>query len=147
MSLKKMNNIIDGLETLLSSKMEDIVLAASDEQGALMAELNREQLTAGIRSDGSKITPPYAPATVAIKKKKGQPTDRVTLQDKKDFVNAIKVRRLNKVQYIQSTDPKNPDLKKKYGNEIEGLTDENIAIVSVACLPDIYRLTKAYLQL
>ena len=52
-------------------------------------DLQREQLFSGINAEGDPIEPEYSPRTVAIKKKKGQPTDRVTLRDTGDFYKGV----------------------------------------------------------
>lgn len=90
-----------------------------------IADLNRRQLFAGIRSTGTEITPAYAPLTVLIKDQKGQPSDRVTLKDTGQFYDNIFVDVNSETFDIDSSDAKSESLKKKYGNRIFGLTREN----------------------
>ena len=70
-----------------------------------------------------KIKNPYKPRTVEIKKIKGQPSDRVTLNDTGAFYKSFKViPRKNEVEII-ATSVKTEHLVKKYGEEILGLQE------------------------
>lgn len=70
---------------------------------------------------------PYSPLTIEIKEEKGQPTDRVTLRDYGDFESSFFLE-VNDTQFeIKASDFKTEELIKKYGREILGLTNENIA--------------------
>ncbi len=51
----------------------------------------QEQLYQGKNSKGIDIKPAYAESTIKIKRKKGQPTDRVTLFAKGDFYNSLEI--------------------------------------------------------
>jgi len=81
----------------------------------------REQLFAGLNRLDEPITPTYAPRTVQIKKKKGQPFDRVTIRDKGDWYTGIKLEVNGESLIVESSDIKNRDLQKKYGGVILGL--------------------------
>lgn len=81
----------------------------------------KEQLFAGKKKTGGNITPFYKPVTKRIKKRKGQPTDRVTLKDKGDLYDGIFVDVGLFTYRIYSTDSKADALTKKYGNDIWGL--------------------------
>lgn len=72
---------------------------------------------------------PYSPVTIAIKEAKGQPTNRVTLRDEGDFQSSFYLEVGDKQFEIKASDFKTEDLIKKYGRQILGLTDENIAIL------------------
>ena len=86
--------------------------------------MNIEQLySMGERRDGREITPYYAPATVAIKKKKGQRTDHVTLRDTFDWQASFFVQYYPDGFEIKASDWKTERLKRKYGDEILGLQD------------------------
>lgn len=85
----------------------------------------REQLFSGIDAEGDQITPEYSPRTVAIKKKKGQPTDRVTLRDTGEFYAGIFLEPREDIYVIDSADEKTDALIKKYGEEIFDLAPKN----------------------
>lgn len=70
---------------------------------------------------------PYAPLTIEIKEQKGQPTNRVTLHDEGDFAGSFFLDVGDKQFEIKASDWKTEELIKKYGRQILGLTDENIA--------------------
>lgn len=72
---------------------------------------------------------PYTPLTIAIKEEKGQPTNRVTLRDEGDFESSFFLEVGEKQFEIKAGDFKTDDLIKKYGRQILGLTNENIAIL------------------
>lgn len=131
----------------LEKKMESIVAPALAKHTELMADLNRLQLQAGITADGTPIRPPYAPLTVSLKKKKGQPFDRVTLRDEGDFQEAIEARKFGKTYILRSRNWKAIKLQQKYGDNIFGLTSENLRIVEIAALPDVKQQLRNYLLL
>lgn len=70
---------------------------------------------------------PYSPLTIQIKQEKGQPTNRVTLRDEGDFESSFYLEVGDSQFEIKAGDWKTEDLIKKYGRQILGLTDENIA--------------------
>lgn len=105
------------LEDIIRSKEDVIVSAIADSQ------LYRR----GITGKGIKIMSyaPYRPSTIRAKKKKGQPTTRVTLRDTGAFHEAMFVVFDSEGFYITSEDPKTGALVEKYGDEIFRLTNEN----------------------
>lgn len=107
--------------------LPDVVLESVKENEGQIIDLNtEEQLMKGLDSDGQAITPGYTPFTVSIKRQKGQPTDRVTLKDEGDFHRSFKIAYGNDAFAIYADDPKAQKLERKYGNEIFGLTDDNL---------------------
>lgn len=128
-----MSNIIeDKIEALTAFKekifsfTKDIVL----DNEHIIADMNaRVQLyEQGINSDGDKIADyaPYRPVTVQIKLMKGQPTNRVTLYDEGDFHASFRVIANDISFLIDATDYKTEKLLDKYGEQILGLTDDNL---------------------
>lgn len=100
---------------------------------AYIVDLNAEEqlFEQGINRLGVEISDyaPYSPVTIAIKEAKGQPTNRVTLRDEGDFESSLFLEVGDKQFKIKAADFKTEDLIKKYGRQILGLTDENIAIL------------------
>lgn len=90
-----------------------------------IAETNADQLFAGLRADDTEIEPAYKPFTIAIKKEKGQPTDRVTLKDTGEFHRSIFVRFEGDKVIIDSDNDLRDKLVEKYGATIFGLTKQN----------------------
>lgn len=90
---------------------------------------------------------PYKPITIQIKLAKGQPTNRVTLRDEGDFHASFKVIANNISFFIDATDIKTEDLIAKYGEQILGLTDENLyELVWEYIYPDLLETLKKELQ-
>ena len=120
--------------TSLIGKLEDYrdniysyLEAATIEAEDTIIDMNISQLyDSGERRDGTKITPAYAPETVAIKKKKGQPTNRVTLRDTFDWQASFWVQFYPDGCEINASDWKAERLTQKYGDEILGLQDEMV---------------------
>lgn len=79
----------------------------------------------GIDGKGNKLKP-YKPFTIAIKKQKGQPTNRTTLFDTGSFTSKMDllVTDQNAIG-VFSRDEKTPDLIEKYGADIFTFTVEN----------------------
>ena len=113
---------------------------------AYIVDLNAEEqlFEQGINRLGVEISDyaPYSPVTIAIKEEKGQPTNRVTLRDTGDFEASFFLEVGDKQFEIKASDFKTEDLIKKYGRQILGLTNENIAkLIWQYVYPDL--LTKA----
>lgn len=106
------------LEDIIKSKEDVIVSAIADNQ------LYRR----GITGKGVKIMSyaPYKPITIQIKKRKGQPTTRVTLRDTGAFHESMFVVFDSEGFYVTSSDEKTPLLIEKYGEDIFRLTDKNL---------------------
>lgn len=79
------------------------------------------QLFQGIGADDLKIIPSYSAKTKAIKIKKGQPIDRVTLRDTGAFYQGIRIDVVGEVIRTDSIDEKSQDLQGRYGGEIFGM--------------------------
>ena len=94
-------------------------------------KMNTEQMYKGELSTGKEIRPSYAPATIAYKKRKGQPFDRVTLRDTGQFYKKLKVIARYKDFVIDtSLSGARPygflmKGKRSYGEDILGLNDKN----------------------
>lgn len=92
-----------------------------------IAETNADQMFAGLRADDTEIGDehPYKPFTIAIKKQKQQPTDRVTLKDTGEFHRSIFVKFTKDTIIIDSDNDLRDKLVEKYGAAIFGLTKQN----------------------
>ena len=100
-----------------------------DKEDVIVSAIANDQLyRRGIDGKGVKIMDyaPYAPRTIANKRKKGQPTTRVTLRDTGRFHRAMKVVFTGDGFYVTSDDSKTDKLKTKYGEAIFRLTNENL---------------------
>jgi hypothetical protein len=70
---------------------------------------------------------PYKPFTIAIKQQKGQPTNRVTLEDTGSFYRGFDLIFTDQNAIgVFSRDEKTPELIEKYGADIFIFTNENI---------------------
>lgn len=86
---------------------------------------------------------PYTPLTIEIKKEKGQPTNRVTLRDENDFESSFFLEVGEKQFEIKASDFKTEGLMEKYGRQILGLTNENIAaLIRQYIYPDLLAKAK-----
>ena len=125
-----LDNTISVIEDLQKNK-DKIILDLVSEYDDFVIGLNQAQLyDDGIRNDGSQITPPYAISTLRIKRKKRQPTDRVTLKDTGDFYDSFYIELGSNSFLINARDSKTIDLKQKYEDEILGLTEKSIGELS-----------------
>ena len=85
----------------------------------------------GENSLGVKLTQiggEYTSLTKRIKKKKGQPTNRVTLFDTGDFYGSFEVGGESDADFIIDSDPMKGDydLFSRWGEDVEGLNEENM---------------------
>lgn len=127
--MKLITNLIGKLSHFrdnINTYMEAITMDAED----TIIDMNISQMyDKGEKRTGEKITPEYAPATVQIKKKKGQPTNRVTLRDTFAFQSSIWVQYYVDSFEIKADDWKTEQLVQKYGEEILGLQDPMVKIL------------------
>lgn len=134
MAIKRYNATIRNLEyrlrrfkDSLPALLEDII---KDKEDVIVSAIADDQLyRRGINGKGEKIMSyaPYKPRTIQRKKKKGQPTTRVTLRDTGEFHKSMYVVFDSEGFYITASDEKKPFLVKKYGEKIFRLTDSNFS--------------------
>lgn len=111
----------DSLPTLL----EDVV---RDKEDVIVSAIADDQLyRRGINGKDEKIMDymPYAARTIQNKRRKGQPTTRVTLRDTGAFHESMFVVFDSEGFYITASDEKTQGLVEKYGKEIFRLTNKN----------------------
>lgn len=124
------NRVANFNEALTSGRLIQNIIWDNE---AYIVDLNAEEqlYEQGINRLGVEIADyaPYSPVTIAIKEAKGQPTNRVTLRDEGDFESSFFLEVGDKQFEIRASDFKTEDLIRKYGHQILGLTDENIAIL------------------
>ena len=122
--MEAITNLIDNLKKYkdsINEYMEDITRSIEDE----IKEINvHQQYDLGQDRNGDAITPEYAESTIRYKRRKGQPTDRVTLQDTGQYHDTFKIRYEDEGFELYANDWKAGFLDKKYGKEIYGLQDE-----------------------
>lgn len=105
--------------------MDFEAVEAFNATGKDYARLNTEQMYQGTNSKGQDIVPNYAQSTIARKKRKGQPFDRVTLNDTNEFYTKTSAFADDNKIYIDSDVPYTKYLVERYGEEIFGLNNEN----------------------
>ena len=122
--------VADFNEALTSGRMIQNIIWENE---AYIVDMNADEqlFEQGINRLGVEISDyaPYSPVTIEIKEAKGQPTNRVTLRDEGDFESSFFLEVGTKQFEIKASDWKTEELIKKYGRQILGLTDENIAIL------------------
>lgn len=107
-------------------------------------DLQKDQLFAGLDKSGLPVEPPYSPVTVAIKKRKGQPYDRVTRKDTGSYYAGIGIEVTADVVIVESTDKKAPDLNKKYGGL--GLTPDSRTEYIRTLRPELLKVVKQQMK-
>ena len=132
MAIKRYNATLRNLEYRLRAfkdslpmLLEDVV---RDKEGVIVSAIADDQLyRRGINGKGEKIMDymPYTAKTIKNKRKKGQPTTRVTLRDTGAFHESMFVVFDSEGFYITASDEKTQDLVEKYGKEIFRLTNKN----------------------
>lgn len=99
----------------------------------------------GITATGVSIMDyaPYSPVTIQIKQEEGQPYDRVTLRDTGEFHHSFYLQIDNEKFTFDAEDWKTRDLIRQYGEEIMGLTDENIKrLENEIILPELMEMAR-----
>ena len=122
--------------------------AILDNEKAILDLVREDQLyDKGIDGFGKKITPEYAGFTVDLKSRNNKPYDRVTLKDSGAFYSSFTTDYNNNELDIFATDPKTSDLKKKYGENIDGMTKENqIKLSSKFIRPSLIKYLRGFFK-
>ena len=121
----KINQLLEYEASLFRIIQQEV---AEDED--YIADMNaRDQLfEKGINALGIPIADyqPYTGRTIQIKQARNQPTNRVTLYNEGDFHRSFYLEIYTDQFYITASDSITEDLIEKYGEDIFGLTSENI---------------------
>lgn len=133
MAIKRYNATLRNLEyrlrafkDSLPTMLGDIV---RDKESVIVSAVANDQLyRRGVDGRDIKIMSyrPYAARTIQIKKRKGQPTTRVTLRDTGAFHKSMYVVFDSEGFYVTSDDKKTVWLTRRYGETIFRLTDKNL---------------------
>lgn len=136
--MKKLDDLIKAFEDV-ERAFDKIVIDQVKKRERQVISLNtRQQLfLAGIDSSGQKLTPSYGPLTIKLKRRKNQPTNRVTLRDTGDFHRSFFAFFEDDRFTIYADDYKAPFLFGKYGNDVAGLTDDNVDEVAKLIKSDL----------
>ena len=110
----------------LKDNVNKIVQETFEEYKTLIIDYNADEqmYKLGQDSKGSIIRPSYSPITISIKKKKGQPTDRVTLRDSGKFHKTLIVTPKENYVEISSDLEYAKYLFKRYGDDVLGIQEE-----------------------
>lgn len=128
--MDKLDNLISRLKNFEDELYRVIRKAIENNEEFILALNYEDQLyDKGIDRDGKKLTPEYAESTKKYKKRKNQPTGRVTLRDENVFHRSFYIYYGPDNIEIMTTDPIEGVLTWRYGDEIIGLTDENLQYV------------------
>ena len=119
--------VTSNMQSITAARVIDTLIKQPALNG-LVIELNtQDQLfKRGVDSKGLSLGV-YAPFTIEAKRRKGQPTNRVTLRDTGDFHRTWTVTTKNGDIIIEADgDKSDKNLMDVYGEDIVGLTDENL---------------------
>jgi phage gpG-like protein len=94
---------IKKLKDLEAAINPSIQKAIQKNDAVLIFEQTEEQFNRGEDANGMQFVPSYADSTIAYKKRKGQPTNRVTLKDEGDLYQSIQIE-ANSTQAIISAE-------------------------------------------
>lgn len=110
---------------------------------------NKQLFDRGMRADNLLIHSfkPYKPSTIAYKKRKGQPTNRVTLKDTGESLFRAKVKGKKEGIEVFSTVDYFEHLEEKYGEAAYKLTDNHIELLTkTLIIPAIVKDNKRILN-
>lgn len=145
--MKKLDDLILKMRGLEEQLIQTIISVIRENKTVIL-EMNSEQqlYEKGITRDGVSIAEyaPYSPVTIEIKRGKGQPTNRVTLRDEQDFHQSFFLEVTETGFEIKADDWKAVGLQIHYGDEIMGLTDENLSeLIKSYIFPELIKTVKA----
>ena len=127
-------------------KMVEILAVDAMQDAAEKAEdLNREQLyDFGVKASG-ELLPDYKPSTVAIKRRKGQIYDHMTLKDTGAFHKSFSLKREKDGVEMLASDAKTGELIERYGKDILGLTDGSKVVYFGSVRPVFFKKVRKIL--
>lgn len=137
------NEILQKLEKIDVNLSAQIAMELT---ASVAVKAQKKQLFTGLRSDDTPIVPPYTPGTVARKKKKKQPFNRVTLKDKENFYKGVLMDVRGEDYIMTSADSKTVDLEKKYSKKILGLGSDAKQTWKKQLEPAFIKEIKSYLK-
>lgn len=141
--IKKLEFWISVLKNYRDNASEKAVEAAIPHE-RFVVELNANQMfVTGKDSKGADIRPRYAASTVAYKRRRGQPTNRVTLRDTGDFHDSLFANFDGDEITIGADDDKAPRLFKKYGKDVLGLDRTSMDALAEVVRPDLIKKFRA----
>ena len=113
--------------------IDSVILEITEEketQDFLINILQDQLFTTGEDGNGLSLGE-YSPVTIQIKKRKGQPTDRITLKDTGDFYNSYELQPFEGGFVIDGNGKKEgTDLFLKYGDDILKPNDETLTEIA-----------------
>jgi len=86
--LNDLKNTVVKLQQAVNLSLQESI---NQNKQVILELQTQEQMYQGKDSKGIDIKPAYADSTIKIKRRKRQPTDRVTLFDTGDFYNSLEV--------------------------------------------------------
>lgn len=121
--LRRLRNRLNKID----KDFEQLALDSAMEHYDVIIDMNVEDqlFQRGVDSTG-RLLPAYSPVTVEIKRAQGKPYDRTTLRDEGDFHSDFYVVKEGGGLRISSKDSKTTMLVRDYGEQIFGLTEENL---------------------
>lgn len=134
------------LNKVLSIDIDAAAELSTEDSAPDLVKAQQDQLYAGLLSTGQPIVPLYRPTTIARKRGKGQPTDRVTLKDTGAYYKGIIVDVRGENIIITNADSKAGKLEDKYGPDILGLADNAKSEYVRNLLPVFIERIKSYLK-
>lgn len=141
--IRKLTNALSGLNA--NSIVFEVIGNDKEFQEEIL-DLNRlgQLFTKGEDNQGTDLNQltqsgfGYAESTKAIKRRKGQPTSRVTLFDTGDFYKSFRLIVAPTFIDIQANGQKDDsNLFDDFGDDIVGLSDESIALLQDKMLPRV----------
>ena len=114
-TIREVFRLVENFTQSQEKIMNDCVNNSSE----TILDANRDQLFSGKDKQGKEIIPEYTPTTIAIKKEKGQPTDRVTLKDTGEWHRSLFMKTESNKIFIDSDHELTDKLLEKYdrGND------------------------------
>ena len=112
----------------IKKELKIIAEMAVQEHSHIIIDKNTDQLWEGKNSKDvslASIGGDYSPKTVEYKKLKGDPYDKVTLHDERDFVEDFFVEPVKSGWQNNSKDPKRDQLVEDWGEDIFGNTQQD----------------------
>lgn len=119
-----MATALDLLENIQAINIAEEARKAVNETAHHMADLNREQLSAGYDAKGHKLTPHYSSRSYAAKKNAMNPEPGMWHPDLMltgAFAESFKASATGDDIEFEASDPKANELLEKYGDDVLGL--------------------------
>jgi len=139
--MQELLEIVEELKTIETSRNEIIERVLRENEEIVVEYVSENQLFEKGEDGQGRSLGNYTFATMQIKQRKNQPTDRMTLRDTGEFHRRFYIEFSPNGFSIRSSDDKEEMLKDEHGESIMDINDENLTdLMENYVMPELMKM-------